>query len=240
MKYSLDHFQLQVVFAQKIAEITGKDLMDCLLEYTQFYKRFEIPGWKKDPENVVWKEFLRYVKTKEDIALSAYEFHLKCPVLEKTRKRYGCFSYDWREDTKDIHIHFENYDTSEESPLSKDRIGVRTQELTEMFQDIAQDHPDAKNVCGYSWLYNISAYRSLFPAEYTHNMKEIQDYFQSLSLWGQFLDRNREVRKEMSKKFIECIKKQTTLDQVVSCFPFKIKAPEISIEYFYSFLKINR
>ena len=67
--------------------------------------------------------------------------------------------------------------------------------LRRMFQHIKDNVSVAKTVKGNTWLYNLEAYRRLFPPDYTAQMEVNESHvFQFLSLWGQFFDRNWQVK----------------------------------------------
>ena len=45
-------------------------------------------------------------------------------------------------------------------------------------------------VVGASWLYNLEAYRRLFPASYVATARVLPDRFRHMPLWGQFVNRH--------------------------------------------------
>lgn len=117
---------------------------------------------------------------------------------------------------------------------------TRLQELTELFTDVLALHPEAEMVRGRSWLYNIEAYRRLFPSEYTQNAEvAIDNEFPFMALWGQFLNHKEQLREPMAQRFLNCIVEQATLADIKRCFPYPPLAPQCSLHHFYTFYKIN-
>lgn len=243
MTYSKDYFQLQLIFAQKISEITHQKMEDVLLQYASFYKTFGITGWDFDPNDRTWKRSLEEIDKSNDILSTIYDFYLeqlKQKDGKNSGKFFGCFSYEYDKARKIISIHFRNTDNSTPGALSKDRIKARIDELTKMFRDVNKKHKNAKEVQGFSWLYNLESYKRLFPREYTKNCKIVLNWFKSGALWGQFLDSAGELKKDLASNFINCISNKETIDGVEDCFPLKVLEPKAEIKYFYKFYGIFR
>jgi hypothetical protein len=66
----------------------------------------------------------------------------------------------------------------------------RRAELRALTTDLRQRHPDARQVRGRSWLYNLDAYKRLFPAEYVASIRRPTSAVNltGSSTWGQVLD----------------------------------------------------
>jgi len=128
-----------------------------------------------------------------------------------------------------------NHDISGYGPLSKERMSVRLQELKALFAEVKKQHPDVLLVRGNSWLYNLAAYKRLFPPQYTKTMKMVDGEFQYLSLWGQFVRRNGQVHEDIASSFLFSLHKHDTLEGLKRCFPYQVMGPECPISYFYGF-----
>ena len=152
---------------------------------------------------------------------------------------FGCFSYvyPWR-GTRKLRLHFENRETSEHGTLSKERMATRKAELLAMFQYIQANHSDVETVRGGSWLYNIAAYRRLFPPDYVKTAKPVDYETMFWALWGQFVARNGSIREPAASQFLECLGKQQTVEDCLQCFPYQVLRPECSIEIFYDFYNL--
>ena len=112
---------------------------------------------------------------------------------------------------------------------------TRKAELSAMFRHIKENHPDVETVRGGSWLYNISAYRRLFPLDYVRTAKPVGYETGFWALWGQFIARDGSLRQPGAGQFLECLDKQKTVEDCLKCFPYQVLRPECDIQVFYDF-----
>jgi hypothetical protein len=242
----LEHFSLQLQFAQRAAEISGMPLEQAIMEYTQFWRRVGNEGWSFDPNIPSWQELIARVDSGEPadtVAYNLYSRNLGTTDSEKSKVYFGCFRFDFNPefdgDTNVIKIHFKNNDKSGFGPLSKGRQGARFEDLQQMFAFVLQNYPQAQVVHGGSWVYNLNAYRRSFPTFFTENMKvEEVPFPRSSGIWGQFLDSDGKVKPEVAQRFLERVQNAMTLDQLLQCFEFKILFPRGDIKEFYRFYGI--
>ncbi len=249
----LEHFSLQLKYAQKAAEISHTSLEQALMAFTQYWVRinnlsFLITNhltWTFDPMTPDWQELCARIQNREKADVVAYDLYRRNYQETDADKTYfGCFSFhfhpEWRGDRDVIEIHFHNRDHSGYGPLSKVRQAERIQDLKEMFTRVKTQYPQAKFVHGGSWLYNIAAYKRLFPASFTANMiAEDIPFPRSSGIWGQFLDSEGKVKLEMADAFLVKVNQAKTLDQLLQCFEFKILYPRVKIEDFYDFFVVH-
>jgi hypothetical protein len=111
-------------------------------------------------------------------------------------------------------------------------------ELKAMFKHLKEVVSDTSPVVGGSWLYNIEAYRRLFPISYLETAQVGEDEYQFLALWGQFLLADGNVHQRLAQPFLESIKKQTTLQGLRDSFPYQVLRLEAPIVDFYSYYGI--
>jgi hypothetical protein len=243
MRYPKQFFDLNFRFAQKVAKLSNQACTDVLVEYTTFYLSFNL-GRRFDPTHPGWQEYLKGLRQSDDpIAWTAQfylsrqkKYFLAAPRRAKQRA-FGCFSYAvWPE--QKIRIHFQNNESSKHRPLSPERMALRVGELKAMFAHIKEHVEEPTTVVGGSWLYNIAAYRRLFPAAYLRTAQVGQPEFAYLSLWGQFLDRHWQVKEAVAAKFLACLSKQLDLAALTNCFPFQVLRLEAPIEHFYQLYRI--
>ena len=149
---------------------------------------------------------------------------------------FGCFSYS-RLSGDRIRLHFENAGTDEHSSLGIDRRGQRLADLAALFGHVRQTLGQSVQVVGASWLYNLDAYRRLFPIPYLATAHVIHR-FRNMPLWGQFLDRHGEIKESMTRPFLERLECQSSLDSVGECFPFQVLSVQASVLEFYDFYGI--
>lgn len=231
--YAKEYFDLQLKFARKMAVLSQRPWEQILRNYTSFYKTLRIPGWDFRTDHPRWKAYLKEIET-GDVATKTYQFYLEqLKEAEKEGKHFGCFSYTYAPNGRYIQLHFRNRDTSKEGPLSKERMGVRKGELKALFEDIRRKYPQAKEVFGFSWLYNLEAYKRLFPEKYVSSAKRIDNWFKSTALWGQFLDSEGEVKPKLAKEFEMCAEKAGSVAKLKTCFPYPVIEVGCEIGEFY-------
>jgi len=240
MIYSEDYFLLQLEFAKKVNQLTDLGLSRALIDYTTFYKSFGISGWDFDIHHPTWVNYLDSINKEPQRSLGiTYEFYLKADREEDLFSRFGCFSYEYDSMTKVIRIHFNNRDNSGLSPLSKERMVERKKELKEMFTDISCQHPEAEKVLGFSWLYNLDAYKRLFPKSYVESGEKVGGWFKTNALWGQFLSRDGKLREGAKEKFLGRLGKVKGKDNLQECFPFLIIKTEGELAAFFENLGLK-
>ena len=239
MIYAKAFFDLQLQFAHKVAILSGLPLARALLDYTNLYIRFGL-GRGFDPAHPTWREYLDGLQDANDTREWTYRFYLRRPdamAAPAIVATFGCFSYS-RLSGDRIRLHFENADTDGHSSLGMDRRGQRLADLTALFGHVKRTLPQPLQVVGASWLYNLDAYRRLFPIPYLATAHVIHR-FQNMPLWGQFLDRHGEVKVNMARPFLERLECQSSLDGVGECFPFQVLSVQASVREFYDFYGIK-
>ncbi|GCE15601.1 hypothetical protein [Tengunoibacter tsumagoiensis] len=230
--YSPAFFDLQLRFAQHVARVRGVSVEDAVLHTTNIPLHFLRRPFQLD--HPLWQEYWEGLIQAKDGGEWTYRFCERFWGYSDSSP-YGCFRYDYREDEQLIRIHFLNDDPLDVGPLSKARMQKRIEELTTMFTDIKRLHPAAQKVKGRSWLYNLEAYRRLFPAEYGKNPKVIEDDLCGLVLWGQFLQRDGQVHDELVTTLLDCSREKQAMKELMECFPYPVLEPECSLDAFYLF-----
>ena len=121
------------------------------------------------------------------------------------------------------------------SPLRTCSVPDRRADLGAMFRYIKKHEFQVTTVEGNSWLYNLEAYRRLFPEEYTAGMVLNEDPdLQYLMIWGQFFDHSWRVREEPAKTLLWAAGELSHAEQVRACFPLQA-CPRSEVEVFYDF-----
>jgi hypothetical protein len=234
--YANAFFDLQLQFAHKVTVLSGLPLARALLEYTNFYIRFGL-GRGFDPAHPIWQEYLAGLQDTNDRGGWTYRFYLTRPeamVPPGTVAAFGCFAYA-RLSGDRIRLHFLNAETDGRSPLGIERVGQRLADLAALFEHVKRTQRQPVQVVGASWLYNLNAYRRLFPASYLATAQVIGHRFQHMPLWGQFLDRSGEIKESMTRQFLERLGRQSGVDNLDQCFPFQVLRVEASVQEFYDF-----
>ena len=142
----------------------------------------------------------------------------------------GCFSLELAQGCP-ARIHFLNVD--EEAPLSAGRAGARRAELAALFGWLRSSGNQPLAVTGMSWLYNLQAYRSLFPPAYGASAAPVGRAWQRMPLWGQFLDRYGHVRPAPAAVFLRRLETLQSMDDADGCFPLQALAVQATAQDFY-------
>jgi hypothetical protein len=220
--YSVEFFDLQLRFAAKVAELTGLPLTKTVGSHTNIYVRLGM-GPRLDCTNPEWIEYTSKLVAARDRVAWTYEVHLRrahLPAGPEVTASVGCFSYASLAPGH-VRLHFHPGHQLSDSPLSRCNERVRRWELTKLLTEVVSSNPCTK-VVGASWLYNLSAYRRLFPARYLNCLQRMEHPYQRMPLWGQFLNRDRSMREESARVFSSRLARAANLAELGSCFPFGV------------------
>jgi len=236
VRYAKTFFDLQLHFARRVSALSGLPLARALLEYTNLYVRFGL-GRDFDPAHPTWREYLAGLRDADDAGEWTHHFYLRRPdtmAAPGIVATFGCFAYAPLSDDR-IRLHFRNAETEGHSPLGIERVDQRLAELAGLFAHVTATRPQPARVVGASWLYNLEAYRRLFPVSYLATARVLARRFQHMPLWGQFLDRDGKTRESMTRPFLERLERQSTLEGLDHCFPFQVLTAEASVREFCDF-----
>jgi hypothetical protein len=234
--YAPPFFDLQLEFAEKVSALSGLPLTRTLLEYTNLYIRFGL-GRDFDPAHPSWLEYLAGLGDAKDPREWTYRFYVRRPdtmAAPAVVATFGCFSYAQLSGDR-IRLHFHNAETDGHSPLAKECSDRRLADLAGLFAHVKHGLRQPLRVIGASWLYNLGAYRRLFPESYLATAHVIHGRFQHMPLWGQFVSRYGEVRESMARPFREHLGRQSSFENLDQCFPLQVLALEAPVREFYAF-----
>jgi hypothetical protein len=227
-----DFFDLQLRFAEAIAERTAMPLAEAVLRYTNFHRRFGLGDVTADEPHPSWHAYARELSqcaSHEARAGWTQAFYAQSSdeQLSFPDHVFGCFYFHVGNETEIVRLHFYNRDPL--GPLSEARAEQRRRELADMFACIRQRFPHAAHVEGRSWLYGTESYRRLFPDEYVRTRIPMENdrRFQGMSRWGQFLDHHGDVKPAVRQAFLRNIE-QLNPDRLWEAFPlpsYRVSAP---------------
>ena len=249
-------FDTQYRFAKIMSERENLPLMEAVEKYapllnksihTEDEEKAPIPGLTDD--NLAELGYAEVLNRRKSYTKEGLTYH------DEKESRFGCFYYRYDESTQTVAPHFFNAEAEEEfvdgkdiskGPLSREKLERRKAELTAMFRDIKAKYPDAKYVRGKSNLYNLEAYRRLFPP--TYEVGDV-DYDPSLwkgntDIWGQFLGGNDKspgeygFKQELADELLEKAK-NVPLDKLVDAAPMPPRSAFGDIQDFYDFYGIK-
>lgn len=234
-----DYFEVQLLFAEAVADRASYTLSDACLKFTNLHRRF---GLGRTDEDALSGEWLRYAAGLERCASRlgrldwTVAFFADAPRKESATRRFGCFSYELLDPDPVLRIHFSNRDSAGDcGPLTRAKADRRVSELREMFGFIRAHHPNAWTVRGGSWLYNLEAYRRLFPPEYAASTFEPEHVrLDGTSSWGQLLDFREHVKPAFRQALLANIG-NVDIAAPWKAFPMGALGAQGPIEPFYLF-----
>jgi hypothetical protein len=236
VRYAPAFFDLQVEFAERVSALSGLPLTRTLLEYTNLYIRFGL-GREFDPRHPGWQEYVGGLRHARDPREWTYRFYLGRPdsmAAPAVVATFGCFSYS-PHGGDGIRLHFHTAEGDGRSPLSMECRDRRLADLAALFAHVRSAGRPSLRVTGASWLYNLGAYRRLFPESYVAAARVLGDPFRHMPLWGQFVDRHGAVRESMARPFRERLRRQSGVDDLNECFPLPVLSPRAPVRAFYDF-----
>ncbi len=232
--FSKEFFDLQFSFAEKVACLSRMSLARALFEYTNFYVRFGL-GRNFDAEHASWRAYLAGLRGASDGREWTYRFYLKdaeATTAPPIAASVGCFSYAFQGQST-VRLHLRNADAELASPLGAARFEQRRAELTALFEHLKSSTEEDVTVTGASWLYNLDAYRRLFPAAYTSSRRVLRNRFRSMTLWGQFIDHRGQIKQPLQGSFASALAEHSAVADLDDCFPLKVLAVEAPVRHFY-------
>lgn len=191
------YFALQLSVARRMSELTGAPTAESVLRYTNFHRRFGLGRCTADP-HPDWLPYAQALATagadldaQLEVTVRAFLGMPEEGGHEAGRASFGCFACDTPKPDGSVQIHFLNLDTDEVGgPLSSAKLDRRRGEMAAMIAWLREAHPEATHIRGRSWLYNLPAYRRVFPPEYGGGSVALdeQTTLHGNSLWGQTID----------------------------------------------------
>jgi len=191
-----DYFALQLKFAEHYATAADVPFDMAIAHCTNLRRRLNLWG----PVGATrWNGFLAQVSCSANdhsAALSmCIELYETRPSLEVGRS-FGCFSYDPPDAAGALRIHFIPPEVTRTSPLASASTDARVDELRALFSHVRRTERTVASVRGVSWLYNLDAYKRLFPPSYAASVQApwFPLHLNGSSTWGQVLNWRQEVK----------------------------------------------
>jgi hypothetical protein len=240
MPYPPAFLEIQILFAHKLAALSGQPLHESALRNTALYRILGL-DWSLDPRHPVWQRFVGELHDDGTGFDAAYQVYTErqaqglIPDYDTSRPHWGCFSYEYHADERAVRLHFADLDTTGAGPLSSQRKDARLAELQAMFAQIRREHPDAERVLGGTWLYNRTEYRRLFPPQYGASARVDRPHLIARGLWGQFLRHGNHLNEEGTARFLTNLSALLDVAEYAACFPYQSLLTEAPIQLFYAY-----
>ena len=243
--YPREYFDVQAAFASRWSQITGESLAQSIYDHTALHRRIYTSRFAKVPSpewpdlatrvsqagqspavaDLLWQEYISRPN-------SVYE----PPVDKQDGRHFGSFAFDYQDKTHRIKVHFVNRTRGAKSDLAFEYLPQRRAEVRQMFAHIQQHHPNAAEVIGGSWLYNLEAYRRCWPSVFFENIRPVPREHISLrgdSVWGQFIRASGYGNIELAAEFKERVGRASSLDDLYTSFRYLPLQPLAPIAAFY-------
>lgn len=222
---------LQRRFAHRWAEVAPCPREQAYLRCTTWYHQVCGLGRDFEPDHPEWLRFLADLGAAEEpdafvAARAAAGGHRRPPT--------SVFDHAWDAEALTVRLHFQP-DAAGQSPLALEAVPERQREIRTVIGRALIDHPEAAWVRGRSWLYNLEAYRRLFPPTFIAGLTPDEHDLQFLATWGQFLTRRGETRPAMAEPFLERISAASTTAALEDAFPFRVLETRLAIGDFVEF-----
>ncbi len=237
-----DYFELQLTFAERMAARADLPLERAVVLYTNFHKRFGLGDAQVVPPSDDWARYITGLlpcetpRSRVDWTLDYYAARaVETAPADPTV--FGCFRCEAPNGEDVMRFHFSNRENDPASgPLSRAKTPRRIAELRALFAFVREAYPTVRAVQGASWLYNLKAYRRLFPRAYgaSRALPESPVRLSGSSSWGQVLDHRGAVKLEVRRQVLD------NLDRLDIAAPWRVfPLPALRtfapIEAFYRF-----
>lgn len=237
------YFEAQLRLAGRMAELADVPLGDAAFHHTNLNRRFGLGFAGIVPPTAAWLAYAARLEAALDLAaqVQVTQDMFAASIDERLplpgQKGFGCFAYEPPKADGVVRVHFNNRDTDEAGgPLAAAKADRRRSELAAMVAHIREAHAEATHIRGRSWLYNLEAYRRLFPPAYveTHRIAPGPLHLTGTSSWGQLIDSREAIRPEVRDALVTNLAR---LDPQApwTAFPLRVLAADAPISVFEAF-----
>jgi len=231
-----DYFSLQLSVAAHYAGAADVPFGVAIDRCTNLRRRFNLWG---SAGGARWKEFLdetNSISNDHAATLSlCMKLHERRPRI-KAGQSFGCFSFDPPDAAGVLRIHFVPPKDTSASPLASENVQARMSELRALFSHVKRTE-QVVSVRGVSWLYNIDAYKRLFPRSYTASIRAASFplHLNGSSTWGQVLNWRQAVKPAMREALLARLPTMQ-IDSPWKIFPYQPLVACSDVDAFYELL----
>ncbi|HSZ53641.1 MAG TPA: hypothetical protein VK801_18885 [Caulobacteraceae bacterium] len=237
-------FALQLRLAEALAARSGEPIGEAVGRLTNLHRQFGLGTLGEGPLAPLWSDYvarLEVLPEGERRVSWTRDCFFRGPVSPRTPENLysGCFSCEPPDEEGAVKIHFSNEDSADGvGPLSGRKTERRFAELRALFAQLRKQWPKARSVRGGSWLYNLDAYRRLFPEAYGDSRTAPTSVrLNGTSSWGQLIDHSGQVKPDVARTFLANLE-QLNPERPWLVFPLRALATRAPIEPFYQFYDV--
>ena len=230
-----DYFSLQLAFSKQYALKAGVTWSEAVDRCTNIRRRLGLTGASGENR---WRALLACADQSaaggDDTLLAMCSALFADRPAARHDRAFGCFSYEPAGASGILRLHFVPPENVEASPLAVANVGARLDELRAMFRHIRREE-HAVSVLGISWLYNIDAYKRLFPARYIESARipEFPLHLNGTSSWGQVLNWRQAVKPPMRDSLLARLS-DLRVEAPWEVFPYRALAANCEIAVFHN------
>jgi hypothetical protein len=241
------YFEIQLRLAGRMAELTGVSLGAAAYAYTNIHRRLGLGSPRETPSEA-WAVYAARLEAEPDLAAQvALTRTMFAAAIQETlplpgQTQFGCFAHEAPDAEGAVKMHFNNVDTDADGgPLASGKAARRRAEMAAMVAHIREAHPEVTTIKGRSWLYNLEAYRRLFPPDYGASRVAHAGWIRltGTSSWGQMIDSREAIRPDVRDALVANL---ADLDPEApwTAFPFRVLAVQAPVETFARFYEAMR
>lgn len=233
-------FDIQLRYADMLSSRAGQPLAEVITWHTNLHRLFAFGNLSKEAPAPAFLELaenaasIRQPAERLNYLINAYATR---PFDDWPSDRFRSgnhFSCEAPGNDGAVRIHFRNRANPDPvGPLDASNFEKRRSELAAMFAFITGRWPQATVIEGASWLYNLEAYRRLFPAAYAHSRspKTGPRPTHGLSTWGQFINFRGALKDSIGQRFLASLP-QLDPAEPWRIFPYQVLVTRAPLEAF--------
>lgn len=231
-----DYFSLQLSVAAHYASAADVPFGAAIDRCTNLRRRLNL--WGPDG-GARWNAFLDEANSLPNDHAATLSLCMKLHERQAgidAGRSFGCFSFDPPDAAGVLRIHFVPPENTSVSPLASENAQARMSELRDLFLHVKRTE-HVVSVRGVSWLYNIDAYKRLFPRSYTASIRAASFplHLNGSSTWGQVLNWRQSVKRAMREALLARLPTMQ-VDTPWKIFPYQALVAQSSIDAFYELL----